>query len=217
MFPLSDVIPSRTTPFVTIAFILLTALAFAIELALDDAMLWRVVRTYGVVPGDLSWWAPVTAPFLHTGWLHVLVNMVYLWIFGASLEDRLGHVRFLIFFLACGPIAALGHAAMSPHTHAPLIGASGAVAGVMGAYFVFYPRSRVLTGVFLVVIVDVVEVPAAFFLGIWCVLQLLGDAGAVVTGAAVGGAALWAYLSGFGVGVLYGAVQRAMGRDRRWD
>jgi membrane associated rhomboid family serine protease len=217
MFPLSDVIPPRTTPFVTIALILLNALAFAIELTLDDEVLWRVVRTYGVVPGDLSWFTPLTAPFIHTGWLHVVVNMVYLWIFGASLEDRLGHVRFLIFFLACGAIAALGHAAMSPHPPAPLIGSGGAIAGVMGAYFVFYPRSQVLTGVFLVAIVDVVEVPAALFVGIWCVLQLLGNAGAVVVGAASGVAAFWAYLSGFGAGAFYGWVQRVMVKERRWD
>jgi membrane associated rhomboid family serine protease len=219
MFPLSDVIPSRTTPFVTIALIVLNAAAFVFELTLSDAALRQVVQEYGVVPAALSWPAVLTSLFLHGGWVHFGGNMLYLWIFGDNVEDRLGHVRFLIFYLACGAAAALGQVAMNPSSAVPMVGASGAIAGVMGAYFVFYPQSRVLTAVFLVLFIDVIEVPALFFLGIWFLMQLFSGAGSIGADAADGGIAFWAHVAGFAGGALYGGLRRVADRtaQTRWE
>ncbi len=172
MFPVSDVIPSRTTPVVTIAVIALNTVAFLYELLLDEYQLQTFVETFGVVPALFSWPTLVTSTFLHGGWLHIAGNMLYLWIFGDNVEDRLGHARYLIFYLACGAAAAVGQLAASPLSMVPMIGASGAVAGVMGAYFVIYPYSRVLTAVFIVFYLDLIEIPAVFFLGIWFLMQL---------------------------------------------
>src|SRR5919106_5815657 len=111
MFPVSDVIPSRTTPYVTVGLIALNALAFLVELSLDERALQELVQVFGVVPASFAWPAVVTSMFLHGGWLHILGNMLYLWIFGDNVEDRLGHVRYLMFYLFCGAIAALGQTA----------------------------------------------------------------------------------------------------------
>jgi len=145
--------------------------------------------------------------------LHVGGNMLYLWIFGDNVEDRLGHVRFLFFYLFAGIAAALLQIFFNPFSTVPMIGASGAIAGVMGAYFVLYPQSRVLTVVFLLIIFDVVEIPAIFFLGIWFVMQLLNGVGSIGVSMG-GGTAFWAHVGGFVVGVLAGVGLRR--RDRRW-
>ena len=142
--------------------------------------------------------------FLHEGWLHLLGNMLYLWIFGDNVEDRLGHLGFLVFYLFCGAAAALGQVAISPGSTIPMIGASGAIAGVMGAYFVLYPHSRVLTIVFLVFFLDMIEIPAIFFLGIWFVKELFSGVGSLGTRAMGGGVAVWAHIAGFAAGGLIG-------------
>ena len=144
MIPLRDVIPSRTFPLFTIAFIVLNSVAFLFELSLPERALEAFLNVYGVVPARFSWLAVLTSMFLHGGWMHFLGNMLYLWIFGDNVEDRLGHGRFLLFYLFCGAAAALAHVFMNPSSPIPTIGASGAIAGVMGAYFVLYPHSRVL-------------------------------------------------------------------------
>jgi membrane associated rhomboid family serine protease len=156
MFPVADVIPSRTRPYVTIGLIALNAVVFLTGLLLGDA-LPRVILARGLVPAFFSWPDILSSMFLHTGWLHFLGNMLYLWIFGDNVEDRLGRPRYLAFYIACGAAAALGHVAFNPGSVTPAIGASGAISGVMGAYFVLYPRSRVLTAVFLIVVFDLVE------------------------------------------------------------
>src|SRR5713101_4158072 len=145
MIPLRDVIPSRTTPYITFTIILLNALAWLFEISLPRDVLQLFLTVYGVVPAAFHPVTLITSMFLHGGWMHVIGNMWYLWIFGDNVEDRLGHGRFIVFYLLCGIAAGLGQIAMDPSSTLPTIGASGAIAGVMGAYFVLYPHSRVLT------------------------------------------------------------------------
>ena len=214
MFPVSDVIPSRRTPVVTIGLIVLTSLVFLYELRLDAREMYALARAFGVVPEDPSLPGLLATTFIHDGWIHVVGNMLYLWIFGDNVEDALGRAGFLLFYLGAGAAAALAHTALNPESAVPLIGASGAVAAVMGAYFVLYPRSKVLTAIFLVLYMDIVEVPAIFFLGMWLILQLLVSLTSVGT-AAAGGVAFGAHLAGFCLGLLTGLAFR--GRVRRWE
>jgi membrane associated rhomboid family serine protease len=202
MFPVADVIPSRRRPYVTLGLVALNAAAFAVELLLGDR-LPRVVFALGLVPAFFTWTDVLTSLFLHTGWLHFGGNMLYLWIFGDNVEDRLGHVRYLAVYLACGTAAALGHAAFGPQSTIPAIGASGAISGVLGAYFVFYPQSRILTAVFLIVYLDLVEIPAVVFLGIWFVMQVFSGVGSIGVHAD-GGIAIWAHVLGFATGAAAG-------------
>src|SRR3954463_16200653 len=145
MIPLRDVIPSRSRPYITVTIIVLNALAWFFELALPRDVLPLFLQVYGVVPADVHPSTLITSMFLHGSWSHVLGNMWYLWIFGDNVEDRVGHGRFIVFYLLCGIAAAVGQILMDPGSELPTIGASGAIAGVMGAYFVLYPQSRVLT------------------------------------------------------------------------
>jgi membrane associated rhomboid family serine protease len=215
MFPISDVIPSRTVPFVTVSLIVANALVFLYMLTLPDGQLETFVSTYAVVPAWFSVPTLFTSQFLHAGWMHIIGNMLYLWIFGDNVEDRLGHFRYLLFYLGAGAVAAILQVLFNPFSAVPMLGASGAIAGVMGAYFVLYPQSRVLTAIFIIIFFDVVEIPAVFFLGIWFVMQLLSGVGSLgVSNAASGGTAFWAHVGGFLVGVAVGLILRA--RDRRW-
>ncbi len=160
MIPLRDIIPSRTTPVVTISLIAVNVLVFIYELSLGrdvDAF----TLYYGLVPAAFSWVTVFTSMFLHGGFMHVAGNMLYLWIFGDNVEDRMGHGRFLVFYLLCGVAAALAQTITGPDSVVPMVGASGAIAGVMGAYFVLYPRSRIVTLIPIFFFFQVVEVPAA--------------------------------------------------------
>jgi membrane associated rhomboid family serine protease len=217
MFPVSDVIPSRTTPYVTIALIAVNALGFLVELQVDDRELLRLVLAFGLVPASFSWPDVLTSLFLHAGWLHFLGNMLYLWIFGDNVEDRLGHARYLLFYLFCGAAAAIGQTATHPLSTIPMIGASGAIAGVMGAYFVLYPQSRVLTAVFIVVFMDVIEIPAIYFLGIWFLMQLFSGVGSLGVQAADGGVAFWSHVVGFAAGAMLGGLWRLAETRRRQE
>jgi rhomboid family protein len=208
MFPVSDVIPSRTTPYVTIGLIFLNTLAFLYEWQMTDRELQRFLVQYGAVPAYLSWPSILTSMFLHSGWLHFGGNMLYLWIFGDNVEDRFGHLRFLAFYLFCGAVAVFGQVAMNPYSLVPMIGASGAIAGVMGAYFVLYPHSRVLTAVFVLFFLDLIEIPAVFFLGIWFLMQLFSGVGSIGAASGGGGVAFWAHIAGFLVGLAFGAFRR---------
>jgi membrane associated rhomboid family serine protease len=204
VIPLRDVIPSRTVPFVTISLIVLNLIVWFVELTVPSEVMPRFLLAYGLVPAFFNWPAVLTSMFLHGGWLHVLGNMLYLWIFGDNVEDRLGHGRFALFYVACGAAAALAQVAVSPQSMVPIVGASGAIAGVMGGYFVLYPRSRVLTLIPLFLIwVEIIEVPAVLFLGIWFVLQLFSGVGtmALTNASQTGGIAFWAHIAGFVVGV----------------
>ena len=216
MIPLRDVIPSRTFPIFTVAFIALNTIAFIFDRTLSERGREALVFTYGVVPARLDLVAIFTSMFLHGGWLHFLGNMLYLWIFGDNVEDRLGHLRFVAFYLVCGAAAVLAHVWMNPASMIPTIGASGAIAGVMGAYFVLYPHSRVLALVPLFIIWEVLEVPAIIFLGLWFLMQFFMGVGGLATqsGAETGGVAFWAHVAGFVVGMAAVLVMRKPSRTR---
>jgi membrane associated rhomboid family serine protease len=201
VIPLRDVIPSRTTPYITITIIALNAIAWLYELSLPHEALNDFLTVFGVVPAYFSMPTLVTSMFLHGSWSHVLGNMWYLWIFGDNVEDRVGHGRFILFYLLCGFAAALGQVAADPHSTLPTIGASGAIAGVMGAYFVLYPHSRVLT-LIPWIFLQIVELPATVLLGFWFVMQLF-SAGtiAMTTTSQGGGVAFAAHVVGFVAGV----------------
>ena len=209
MIPLRDVIPSRTTPYITVTIIVLNVLAWLFELALPADVRTVFLQVYGVVPADFHATTLITSMFLHGGWMHVLGNMWYLWIFGDNVEDRVGHGRFIVFYLVCGIAAGLGQIAMDPSSTLPTIGASGAIAGVMGAYFVLYPRSRVLTLIPLIIFWEVIELPAIVLLGFWFVMQLF-SAGTIAITASTGGGgvAFAAHVAGFVVGMIGGLLFR---------
>jgi membrane associated rhomboid family serine protease len=204
MIPLRDVIPTRTFPIVTIIVIVLNALAFLFELSVPNSQMQPFMREYALVPAHFSWAAVFTSMFLHGGWLHFLGNMLYLWIFGDNVEERLGHLAFLLFYLGCGVAAALAHVYMNLSSLVPTLGASGAIAGVMGAYFVLYPQSRILTLVFFGFFYRIVELPAVLLLGIWFVMQFFSGAASV--GANAGGVAFWAHVAGFVTGMAWVVV-----------
>jgi len=206
MIPLRDVIPSRTTPYITVTIILLNAVAWCYELLLPREALPVFLQIYGVVPADFEASTLLTSMFLHGSWMHVIGNMWYLWIFGDNVEDRVGHGGFILFYLLCGFVAALGQTLIDPESTLPMIGASGAIAGVMGAYFVLYPRSRVLTLIPLFIYWEIIEVPAITLLGFWFLLQLF-SAGAIAVTASTGGGgvAFMAHIAGFiaGTGAIF--------------
>jgi len=203
VIPLRDVIPSRTTPYVTITLVVTNVLVFLYQLWLGPSV-DQFVSTFALVPALFSWRAVLTSMFLHGGFLHVAGNMLYLWIFGDNVEDRMGHGRFVAFYLLCGTAAALAQTLMNPSSPVPMVGASGAIAGVMGAYFVLYPHSRIVTLVPIFIFIQIIEVPAIFFLGIWFLMQFLSGVGSVAmaTGEPTGGIAFWAHVAGFAAGIV---------------
>jgi membrane associated rhomboid family serine protease len=216
MFPVSDVIPSRTVPVVTIALIVINSIVFLYQWMLPQHALQIFVAQYALIPAYFSLPTVLTSMFLHGGWMHVIGNMLYLWIFGDNVEDQLGHAGYLLFYHASGAVAAMGQVLINPDSMVPMVGASGAIAGVMGAYFVLYPQSRILTAVFILIFFDLVEIPAIFFLGIWFLMQLLSGVGSLgVSNASAGGTAFFAHIGGFITGLIVGGVLRMRGA-RRW-
>ena len=214
MIPLRDNMPSRTFPFMTILLVAVNVLAFFFELSMGKG-LGDFLYVFGVVPRAFiahwaeapfapSTWLPIgTSMFLHGGFLHLAGNMMFLWILGDNVEDRLGHFPYLIFYFAAGTAGAMAHIFANPGSPLPSIGASGAIAGVMGAYILLYPFARVQTLIFIFIFVQVVEIPAVFFLGFWFLLQFFS--GTLSLGAATyqgGGVAWWAHIGGFLVGVV---------------
>lgn len=212
MIPIRDTIRSETYPIVNLILIAINVLVFFLELSQGQA-LDRFVFIYGLVPARYS--VPqigdyftigqqavafLTFMFLHGGVLHLLGNMWSLYIFGDNVEDHLGHFRYLAFYLLCGLASGLSHLALNWHSQIPTIGASGAIAGVMGAYFVLYPRAKVLTLVPIFVFIQFVELPAFIFLGIWFLFQFLSAAG---TSAQAAGIAWWAHIGGFIFGIVF--------------
>ena len=228
MIPLRDANPTRRTPFVTLVLILACSAAFAWELGVaasgGDAALEDLVVRYGTVPArvtaDLAagaWLTPatlgiLTGVFLHGGWLHLLGNMLFLWIFGNNIEDRLGHLPYLGFYLAGGIAASMAQVAIDPSSTVPLIGASGAIAAVLGAYFVFYPGARITSLVFLGFFYQLLNVPAIIVLGYWFVLQLIDGVASIGAQNAQGGVAFFAHIGGFVAGMAVAIVARALGR-----
>jgi membrane associated rhomboid family serine protease len=176
----------------------------------------RVVQSERVLeaPAFNPWWTLLTCIFLHGGWLHFLGNMWFLHIFGDNVEDRIGHVGFLIFYVVCGVAASLAHLLTDPGSPIPTIGASGAIAGVMGSYFLLYPRSQVLTLVPIFFFLHVMVVPAPVFLGIWFLLQFFQGTLSVTQGVESGGVAWWAHIGGFAMGFGITALLQAVGETR---
>ena len=202
MIPLRDVIPSRTVPFVTGTLIALNVAAFLYQAALPPRALEALLHQRGVVPLAFAWADVLTSMFLHGGLAHLGGNMLSLWIFGDNVEDRLGHGRFLFFYVGAGGVAARAHVWVDPLSRWPTMGARGAIAGVMGGYFVLYPHSRVITWLPPLLLL---EVPAVVFLGLWFFLQLVSGVGsrlAATPGEMVGGVAFWAHIGGFAIGAL---------------
>jgi membrane associated rhomboid family serine protease len=203
MIPLRDVIPSRTTPGVTITLIVLNVAMYLLQLLLTDQDRDAFLIGFGLVPAYFSMLNVFTAMFVHGGLAHLGGNMLFLWIFGDNVEDRLGHGRFIAFYLMCGFAAAIAQTALNPNSLVPMVGASGAIAGVMGAYLVLYPHSRVL--MLFPFPVFLFELPAVVFLAIWFLVQFLNGINQLPIferNAISGGVAFWAHVMGFVVGLI---------------
>ena len=215
MFPLRDTQPSYSRPVVTVLLIVVNILVFLFEFSLDPYTRNAFIAQYGLVPDRFGLTNIVTSMFLHGGWLHVLGNMWFLWVFGDNIEDILGHGKYLLFYLACGAAAAVTQVIFSLGSHVPMVGASGAIAGVMGAYMVKFPRSRVLSLVFIVFFITTVEIPAWLMLIYWFLMQLFSGVGSIgYTQASQGGTAFFAHVGGFLAGI---ALVNLLGtRERYW-
>ncbi|HEX7343775.1 MAG TPA: rhomboid family intramembrane serine protease [bacterium] len=205
MIPIRDENPARTFPLVTMCLIAVNVAVFIYQLTLPAADLHRFITGFGLIPAEILGRAPrihaaipqaltlITAQFLHGGIFHLLGNMLYLWIFGNNIEDLLGRFRFVIFYLLCGTLAAVAHIILNPMSMLPMVGASGAIAGVLGAYLVSFPRARITILIFVFFFVTTTQVPALVVLGLWFIMQLfyvLGDLG--------GGGANIAYMAHIG-------------------
>lgn len=213
MIPLRDANPTRSTPIVTYILIGLNILVFLFQLSLGPHV-DRLIFRFGIVPARvtsdielldiavLTWFPFLTSMFLHGGWMHLIGNMLFLHIFGDNVEDRCGRIRFLVFYVLCGIGASVMQIAISPGSEIPMIGASGAIAGVMGAYVFLYPRARIVTLLPLFIFFPLVELPAFLFLGIWFLMQMFSGVMSLGIGADAGGVAWWAHIGGFGAGAI---------------
>lgn len=224
MIPLYDSVPRVHKPYAVYLLILANALVFAWTLTLSPNQLQTLFHLYGVVPARFShpemarlagypaFGLPsfVTYMFLHGGWLHVILNMWMLWIFADNIEDVMGPVRFMVFYLCCGLAALAVHYAANADSVAPVVGASGAIAGVMGAYFLLYPHARVTVLIPIFIFPLIISVPAVLFLGLWFASQFFS--GVASLGGPGGGIAWWAHAGGFVAGMLLLPVFRKRGR-----
>jgi len=211
MIPLGDSVPSERTPFITYTLIALNVIVFFFELLAGPAG-QHLIAQWGAVPAEIVYWqqAPwvlgtlITSMFLHGGWLHLIGNMLYLGIFGDNVEGIMGHKRYLAFYLICGVAASLAQVFIAPNSEIPEIGASGAIAGVLGAYILCFPRSRVFVGIFLLVFMQVITLPAVVVLVFWFIVQLFSGVAAigVSSQATMGGVAYWAHIGGFVAGMI---------------
>ena len=224
MFPLSDDNPTRTTPYVTLALIAANIVVFIHELSLTSSQLNQFFQLYAVIPRELTnsfrgipihqsvpeVLTLVTSQFLHGGFMHVGGNMLFLWIFGNNIEDKLGHLKYLIFYVACGILAALSQWFFSMSSPIPSLGASGAIAGVMGAYIIRFPGAQINTLVFLGFFITRVRIPAILFLGIWFLQQAFSSLASLNVPSDVGmnsgGIAYWAHAGGFVFGAILGSL-----------
>ena len=216
MFPVSDTIPHRNPPIMTWLLIIANVLVFLLEITMSPPAVERFFYLFGIVPARFthpdwaqwvgfpidSYWPFLTSMFLHGGWLHIIGNMWTLWIFGDNVEDRMGPMRFLFFYLLCGFAAGLVHCLTNPDSTLPTVGASGAIAGVMGAYFFLFPRSRIIVLVPILFFPFFFEVPAVVYLGFWALAQLFSGTLSLASAEYVGGVAWWAHVGGFLTGVV---------------
>jgi membrane associated rhomboid family serine protease len=203
MFPLRDAQPSYSKPLVTIAIIVVNVAIFIYEWLLDPYSRNHFITMYGLVPDQFRISALVTSMFLHGGWMHVLGNMWFLWVFGDNIEDVLGHGKYVLFYLLCGMAAAMGQVMVNPESRVPMVGASGAIAGVMGAYLIKFPHARILTLAFIFFFITTFEVPAVLMLAYWFVIQLFSGVGSIAQSqASQGGVAWFAHVGGFLAGLI---------------
>jgi membrane associated rhomboid family serine protease len=212
MIPLKDNVPRETFPFTIFLLIFANVIVFLYEISLGKS-LGGFIYNYGIIPktflsprtGGISQFSTlITSMFLHGGWLHLLGNMWFLWVFGDNIEDRMGHSRFPIFYLLCGIAGGLAHIYINPGASIPSIGASGAISGVLGAYFILYPFSRVNTLVPVFFFFYFIKLPAFFFLGLWFLIQFFSGAATILVAetATHQGVAWWAHIGGFAAGVV---------------
>ncbi len=227
MIPLKDTIPHRHTPFITYLLIIVNVLIFFYELSLPPHSLNILLYTFGLVPARYShpqwatflglhfdnYWPFFTCMFLHGGWFHIISNMWCLWLFGDNVEDKFGHFGFLIFYIICGLIASFTHYYFNSNSTVPVIGASGAIAGVMGAYFVMFPRSRILTLIPIFFLPFFIEIPAVIFLGFWFLSQLFSGTYMLFASSHVASIAWWAHIGGFVAGMILQKLFKNEHRD----
>jgi membrane associated rhomboid family serine protease len=216
MFPIQDSVPTRSVPVVTRALILVNVVVFFFELSLSRESIIQLFYLFGVVPARFtdpewaasigfpigSYWSLLTHQFLHGGWLHIVANMWTLWIFGDNVEDRMGPLRFIIFYLVCGVLAALIQVLVTPDATIPSVGASGAIAGVLGAYLLFFTTARLIVLIPILFFPFFFELPAVIFLVLWFFIQLFGGTAMLASPQQVGGIAFWAHIGGFIAGML---------------
>lgn len=213
MLPIKDDIPTKRTPIVTIAFIVINCLVFLFEFVQGSRGFMEFTYVWGLIPVELTTGVELTpqasvsslvnlltSMFMHGGLLHLGGNMLYLWIFGNNIEDRLGRVKFILFYLASGIVASMAFVATAPQGDIPLVGASGAIAGILGAYLISYPRARVVTVLFIFYFIRIARIPAMYVLGFWFILQVFN--GLPALGSSGGGVAWFAHIGGF----LFGLV-----------
>ena len=218
MFPLYDENPTRITPYFTYGLIGMNILVFLHEISLSNLQLEQFFQLYAVIPQELTinwsgeWTTLFTSQFLHGGWWHLISNMVYLWVFGNNIEDRLGHFKYLLFYLTCGAIAALCQWFIGMYSTIPSLGASGAISGVLGAYLIWFPHARITTLVFLGFFITTINIPALVIIGIFFIQNLIAGFASLQTAAKMsvetGGVAYWAHLGGFVVGSIFALGNR---------
>jgi len=222
MIPLSDTVRARSFPVINWLIIITNLLVFLYEIRLTPGQLDRLVMTYGTVPARVLTGQPqalltlFTSMFLHGGWLHIIGNLWVLFIFGDNVEDVMGSGRYLLFYLVSGLVAGLTQIIVGPASRIPAIGASGAIAGVLGAYLVLFPGSRVLTLVPVFILPWFIEVPAVIFLGFWFILQFFNGLLALEVTTALGGIAYWAHIGGFLFGIITIPFFNRAGRSRAY-
>ncbi len=201
--PLRDTQPSYSRPIVTSLLIAVNVAVFLHQITLDAYSQNYFIMHYGLVPRHPRATALLTSMFLHGGWLHIIGNMWFLWIFGDNVEDVLGHAKYLVFYLLCGVAAGLTQVLFSGGSSAPMVGASGAIAGVMGAYLVKFPHSRIISLVFIFFFVTTIEIPAVLMLALWFLLQFFNGVGSVgYSHLSQGGTAWFAHVGGFIAGMI---------------
>ncbi|MBE9006083.1 rhomboid family intramembrane serine protease [Fortiea sp. LEGE XX443] len=223
MFPLYDENPTRITPYFTYGLIGMNVLVFLHQVSLSNVQLNQFFNEYAVVPQELTynfsgeWTTLITSQFLHGGWWHLISNMVFLWVFGNNVEDRLGHFKYLIFYLTCGALAALCQWFIGMNSAIPSLGASGAISGVLGAYLIRFPQARITTLVFLGFFVTTISVPALVVIGIFFVQNVISGVASLQAAANMsvqtGGVAYWAHIGGFVFGVILAPLFGLFKRD----
>jgi len=218
MIPLRSTERVHSTAFVTGTLIAINLAIFLYQTTLPSYALRDFVETWGIVPDRLRVITMVTSMFLHGGWMHLLGNMLFLWVFGRNMEDLIGGARFLTFYLACGILAAIAHVVVNIWSPTPTIGASGAIAGVMGAYLIKFPRARIITLVPVIIFITTMEIPAWLLLLYWFGLQFLGTLTETSYGASTSGGTAWlAHIGGFVAGMLVIRMFPERQRWRRWQ